>query len=299
VANLQVRVFGKLRLQAGQCCVETFPTRRAEELLAYLLIHQRTRHSREKLVDTLWPDASLSNGRASLSTTLWRLRSVFERLEVPAAEYLQTNRDWVSLAPISALDSDYARFERQVVAADRATDDDQRQQCLRLAIELYRGPFCEGIYAEWCLRERERLERLYLRALGQFMAGLMHQALYEEAVSAGQAILENDPLREEVHRALMRCYWKLDQRAAAAQQFQRCARLLQAELQILPMPETIALYRTIVEERLEALGAGGAGRQEMQVRLAFTNFLDAARQLDAALEAVQVPQQEPSPTAAD
>ena len=82
MANLQVRVFGKLRLQAGQCRVETFPTRRAEELLAYLLIHQRARHSREKLVDTLWPDVPLSNGRASLSTTLWRLRSVFDRLEV-------------------------------------------------------------------------------------------------------------------------------------------------------------------------------------------------------------------------
>jgi DNA-binding SARP family transcriptional activator len=299
VANLQVRVFGKLRLQAGQCRVETFPTRRAEELLAYLLIHQRARHSREKLVDALWPDAPLSNGRASLSTTLWRLRSVFDRLEVPAADYLQTGRDWVSLTPLSALESDYSSFEREVAAAERATDDDQRQQRLRLAIELYRGPFCEGIYAEWCLRERERLDRLYLRALGQFMAGLMRQERYDEAIGAGQAILENDPLREEVHRALMRCYWKLGQRAAAAQQFQRCARLLQAELQVLPMPETIAVYRGIVEERLGELGPDHTGLQEVQVRLAFQNFLDAAQQLDAALESAQIPQEEPSPLATD
>jgi DNA-binding SARP family transcriptional activator len=299
VANLQVRVFGKLRLQAGQCRVETFPTRRAEELLAYLLIHQRDRHSREKLVDTLWPDSPLSNGRASLSTTLWRLRSVFDRLDVPVADYLQTSRDWVSLAPSSALESDYSSFEREVLAAERAIDEEQRQRRLRLAIDLYRGPFCEGIYAEWCLRERERLERLYLRALGQLMAGLMRQERYEEAIGAGKAILDNDPLREEVHRALMRCYWKLDQRAAAAQQFQICARLLQAELQVLPMPETIALYRCIVEERLDALAPAHAGLQEMQLRAAFENFLDAAQQLDAALEAARIPQKEPSPSAAD
>lgn len=299
MANLQVRVFGKLRLQAGQCRVETFPTRRAEELLAYLLIHQRARHSREKLVDTLWPDAPLSNGRASLSTTLWRLRSVFERLDVPAAQYLQTGRDWVSLAPLTTLDSDHARFEREVVAGERATDDDQRQQRLRLAVELYRGPFCEGIYAEWCLRERERLERLYLRAQGQLMAGLMRQERYDEAIGVGEAILDNDPLREEVHRALMRCYWRLDQRSAAAQQFQRCAQLLQAELQILPMPETIALYRGIVEERLAALGAGRAGQQEVDVRLAFEKFLDAARELDEAMDVAQVTQQEPSLSAGD
>ncbi len=299
MANLQVRVFGKLRLQAGQCRVETFPTRRAEELLAYLLIHQRARHSREKLVDTLWPDASLSNGRASLSTTLWRLRSVFERLDVPAAQYLQTGRDWVSLVPLTTLDSDHARFEREVVAGERATDDDLRQRRLRLAVELYRGPFCEGIYAEWCLRERERLERLYLRAQGQLMAGLMRQERYDEAISAGQAILDNDPLREEVHRALMRCYWRLDQPSAAAQQFQRCARLLQAELKILPMPETIALYRGIVEERLQEAGSDLAGSQAIEVRLAFEQFLNAAQRLDQALEASQVPQQEPSLSAGD
>jgi DNA-binding SARP family transcriptional activator len=279
--------------------VETFPTRRAEELLAYLLIHQRDRHSREKLVDTLWPDSPLSNGRASLSTTLWRLRSVFDRLDVPVADYLQTSRDWVSLAPSSALESDYSSFEREVLAAERAIDEEQRQRRLRLAIDLYRGPFCEGIYAEWCLRERERLERLYLRALGQLMAGLMRQERYEEAIGAGKAILDNDPLREEVHRALMRCYWKLDQHAAAAQQFQICARLLQAELQVLPMPETIALYRCIVEERLDALAPAHAGLQEMQLRAAFENFLDAAQQLDAALEAARIPQKEPSPSAAD
>ena len=45
----------------------------------------------------------------------------------------------------------------------------------------------------------------------------------------------------------------MGQRSAAAQQFQRCANLLQAELKILPMPETIALYRAIVEERFTTI----------------------------------------------
>jgi DNA-binding SARP family transcriptional activator len=299
VADLQVRVFGKLRLQSGQCRVETFPTRRAEELLAYLLIHQRARHSREKLVDTLWPDAGISNGRASLSTTLWRLRGVFDRLQVPAADYLQTDRDWISLEPSTALSCDHSDFEQQMRAAERASGDEARQEQFLLAIELYRGSFCEGIYAEWCLRERERLERLYLRAQGQLMAGYMRQARYQEAIDAGKQVLENDPLREEVHRALMRCYWRLGRRTAAAQQFQRCARLLQQELQILPMPETIALYRDIVEERLEELGAAEATPRDLELRAAYDNFLAAAEQLNSALDAAEVTRPEPSLSAAD
>lgn len=299
MADLQVRVFGKLRLQSGQVRVETFPTRRAEELLAYLLIHQRARHSREKLVDTLWPGATLSNGRASLSTTLWRLRSVFDRLQLPPADYLQASRDWISLEPSSALESDHSAFEREVLAAERAVDEADRRRRLRRAVKLYRGPFCEGIYAEWCLRERERLERLYLRALGQLMAEHIGQGRYQEAIVAGQSILDRDPLREEVHRALMRCYWKQGQRAAAARQFQLCANLLQQELQILPMPETITLYRDIVEERLDQLAPGFALPQELELRAAFDNFLNAAEQLNAALDAAETPVPQPSLSATD
>jgi DNA-binding SARP family transcriptional activator len=299
VTELQVRVFGKLQLQVGQCRVDTFPTRRAEELLIYLLIHQKTQHSREKLVDTIWPEAGLSNGRASLSTALWRLRTVFDRLEVSPADYLQTTRDWISLEPASPLKCDFVAFEEQLKAAERTTDERHRQRSYQAAIEHYSGPFCEGIYTDWCLRERERLERLYLRAQGQLMAGFIRQRHYLEAIATGQAILENDPLREEVHRALMRCYWKMGRRAAAARQFQRCARLLQQELQILPMPETIALYGRIVEERQEELGLAAPVPFDLELRTAYSNFLDATEQLNAVLEAAETAQVEPSLFAGD
>jgi DNA-binding SARP family transcriptional activator len=299
VTELQVRVFGKLRMQAGQRRLDTFPTRRAEELLVYLLIHQKARHSREKLVDTLWPDAGLSNGRASLSTALWRLRTVFERLGVSPADYLLTTRDWISLEPASPLECDFVVFEEQVKAAERSADEHERQRTYQAAIKHYRGVFCEGIYAEWCLRERERLERLHLRAQGQLMAGFIRQEHYSKAIATGQAILVNDPLREEVHRALMRCYWKMGRRAAAARQFQRCAKLLQQELQILPMPETIALYGRIVEERMEELGIAEPAPFDLELRAAYSNFLDAAEQLNDALEAAEVRQMEPSLAAGD
>ena len=299
MTELKVRVFGKLRLQAGQCRVDAFPTRRAEALLVYLLIYPKTRHSREKLIDTLWPDASLSNGRASLSTALWRLRTVFDSLGLSAADYLQATRDWISLEPASPLECDFVAFEEHVKAAERSAGEGRAQRYFQAAIELYRGPFCEGIYAEWCLRERERLERLYLRAQGQLMAGFIRQERYSEAIAAGQAILVDDPLREEVHRALMRCYCNMGRRAAAARQFQRCARLLQQELQILPMPETIALYRRIVEERLEELGLAEPTPFDLELQAAYSNFLAAAEQLNAAMKAAETAMVEPSAIAGD
>lgn len=286
MASLQVHVFGKLRLQHGEARVEAFPTRRVEELLGFLIVRPYTRLTREKLIDTLWPDIPLRNGRASLSTALWRLRKVFDRLKLPAGDFLITNRDWIRFEPSDAYILDLAEFNQHIGEAEQFEDSQKREMALRSAIKLYRGSFCEGIYSEWCLIERERLERSYLRAMGQLMDLLMQRQGFEEAARIGQDILLCDPLREEVHRAVMHCYWKLGRRSKAVGQFQLCARALQAELRILPLPETIALYQEIVNERLVELRINGRGSaiSDYGIDKAYESFLKSVEDLNSLLE---------------
>ncbi len=292
---LRVRVFGKLHLQKGETHISTFPTRRVEELLGYLLLHQGVRHPREKLVDTLWPDFPLSNGRASLSTALWRLRKVFTQLNLPADKYVQSSRDWIAFDPPEAIEMDLRSFQSYLAEAERAKEEWSCERAYRAAIALYHGQLCEGVYSEWCLLAREQIERHYLRALGRVMSGHIQRQEFEEAIILGKEILQRDPLREEVHRALMRCYWKMGQRPRAVRQFQQCARLLQAELQILPMPETIHLFKRIVEDRLDHIYIDGRDStpytQELQA--AFHAFLAAAGELDAVLDLVEQNQEAP------
>ncbi len=286
MTGLQVRVFGKLRLKHGDASVDAFPTRRAEELLAFLLINQHTRHMRENLIDTLWPELPLSNGRASLSTALWRLRTVFDRLGFPTNDFLDTTRDWIRFELPESISLDLDLFQRHLAEAERIGDLEIRERALQAGIDLYQGVFCEGIYADWCLIERERLERLYLRALGQLMASLIQRCAYEEAGAIGQQILDRDPLREEVHRAIMVCHWKMGQPVQAVRQFQRCARLLQSELYIRPMPETIDLFRQIVEDRWLDFQADirPATSYEHQLQGAYETFLAAAADLNDLLD---------------
>lgn len=286
MASLQVHVFGKLRLQHGEASVEAFPTRRVEELLGFLIVRPYTRLTREKLIDTLWPDIPLRNGRASLSTALWRLRKVFDRLKLPAGDFLITNRDWIRFEPSDAYILDLAEFNQHIGEAEQFEDSQKREMALRSAIKLYRGSFCEGIYSEWCLIERERLERSYLRAMGQLMDLLMQRQGFEEAARIGRDILLCDPLREEVHRAVMHCYWKLGRRSKAVGQFQLCARALQAELRILPLPETIALYQEIVNERLVELRINGRGSaiSDYGIDKAYEAFLKSVEDLNSLLE---------------
>ncbi len=289
MAALRVRVFGKLHMQNGETSLSTFPTRRVEELFGYLLLNQGAQLPREKLVDTLWPDLEFSNGRANLSTALWRLRGVFNKVGMPADEILKSTRDWISFDPPFSVGLDLAEFKHHLATAESAEDIRSREQAYRAATALYAGHFCEGIYAEWCLLAREQLERQYLHAQGQVMGGLIQLREYEEAIIIGQDILLHDPLREEVHRAVMGCFWNLGQRARAVRQFQRCARLLQTELQILPMQETINLYRQIVEDRFDTLRLDGreSGPYNQELKAAFQTFLMAAEDLDTLLDLVE------------
>jgi predicted ATPase len=57
--------------------------------------------------------------------------------------------------------------------------------------------------------------------------------------------LELDPWREEAHRLLMRVLAVSGQRSAALEQYERCRRVLAAELGVEPAQETTALYERI------------------------------------------------------
>ena len=126
--GLKIQVFGKLRMRYGDGTIEFFPTRRSEELLSYLLLNQAVQLPRERLVEMLWPDQALSNGRASLSTALWRLRSVFNQLGVSADDYLQASRDWVRFLPRESLSLDMSDFEQLLDQAARADQVSDREE---------------------------------------------------------------------------------------------------------------------------------------------------------------------------
>jgi DNA-binding SARP family transcriptional activator len=121
-------------------------------------------------------------------------------------------------------------------------------QQLETMLALYTGDLLEGVYDDWALRERERLRHLYLDGLEHLMLVHKHQQAYKQSVACGQQILEYDPLRESIHRELIRIYWAAGQPTMAVRQYQACKAILSEELNIAPMPETQALHAQIISE---------------------------------------------------
>jgi DNA-binding SARP family transcriptional activator len=123
-------------------------------------------------------------------------------------------------------------------------------------VALYRGEFLEDMAftgEEWCSLRREELEGRFLAALQALGDLRMARKAYAEALEAYRKLLARDPLREEAHRAVMRCLALMGDRNAALRHYQSMAALLYDELGVEPGAETVELYRQL------AAGAEPAG----------------------------------------
>ena len=137
-------------------------------------------------------------------------------------------------------------------------------------IALYKGDLLEGVYDDWAIRAREHERLLYLSSLAYLLQYHHEQQNYKKSLGYGQRILTVDPLREEIHREMMRLYLEIGQRAQAIRQYEDCRTNLLMELGIAPMEETQALYKQIVTE---------TGRNQQCNQLLEGDFQHAVRQL--------------------
>jgi DNA-binding SARP family transcriptional activator len=131
---------------------------------------------------------------------------------------------------------------------------------------------------------------LYLNSLAHLMRTYEHRCDFEKSLACGQRILEEDPLREEIHRAMMRLYLQNGQRALAVRQYQICRDALGDELGISPMEETQALYNQMIpvsdESRTQFKPAPDIMRYQSalkHLRLATRGFDEAQEHLKRAI----------------
>jgi DNA-binding SARP family transcriptional activator len=288
---LQIHLLGTVRLSYDDRPPAGKVTRAVQGLLAYLVLHRDRTHSRETLGDLFWGDQRGDRARGSLSTTLWRLRQVLEPPGVGRGTYLLTsasgevgfNRESDHWLDVAILEGQAQRVLRQPPDVARIPDVGS----LERALDLYSGDLLEAFYDEWALSERERLRVAYLGSLARLMRHHADAAAYEEALACGRQILALDPLREEIHRDMMRLYARSGRRALALQQYASCRETLVRELDIEPMAETRALHARIAQGTDDVAGAPPAAAGSSPLALTVETVAAALRAVDRAREQLQ------------
>jgi DNA-binding SARP family transcriptional activator len=293
---LSIYLFGSVQVvRDDHDPVKLRPT--AKAMLAYLLLNRnqapyRTGHRRELLANQFWGSHDERNARRCLSTTLWRLRRELEPDPVPNGTYLLASPDGgLSFNFSSDHWLDVFAFEEKVrrgTARAVPEMDDADAQMLEDAQKLYMGELLEDCYGDWVFRERERFNLLYLNSLARLMGYYDHHRRYEQSLACAQKILAIDPLREQVHRHIMRLYMKSGQRALAVQQYEMCRAVLEEELHIQPMAETQALRNEIVSTLKPSPAISGpSSAKPGTLQHALQQLGAAIRNLDQAQEQLQ------------
>jgi DNA-binding SARP family transcriptional activator len=183
------------------------------------------RSLRPRLAAQLWPVLDEARARRNLRRELARLR------EAGAEGLLQVEGDWLALH--DDVDIDLARFQAALKGGDSAA-----------ALALWRGPLADGLWLgdapefdRWLEAQRERVRSLWRSAL----AVEAERAPAERALALWQALLADDPLQEQHHRAVMRLHVAAGRREAALAQYEQLRALLREELCLAPVAETEAL----------------------------------------------------------
>lgn len=128
VRTWHIQALGALRVDAGDG-LQPLTREGPQRLLAFLILNRATPVSRERLVDALWPEASISQGRRRLADAVYQLRRVLP----PGA--LKIDGDLLGLR--SDLAVDYWAFEDLTGGS---------LSSLRVAVTIYTGDLLPEIY---------------------------------------------------------------------------------------------------------------------------------------------------------
>jgi DNA-binding SARP family transcriptional activator len=282
---LQVALLGTLRISHDDWVTEVQFTGENQALLAYLVLQRHRIHSREVLADMFWGENNQERARGSFNTALWKLKKALEPKEIPAGTYLKTNHTGgVGFNPQSPYWLDTEVFENEINRILLCHFQDVEETGvldLQKALGLYKGDLVEGVYKDWAFQERERLRAMYLESLIYLLQYYAFHGAYEKAIAYGQQILYLDPLREEIHREIMRLHLVNGQRALAIRQYEKCYAMLATELGIAPMEDTQAMYKQILADCARSYSPV-ISEEQINFNLAMRRLRKADRAIDLA-----------------
>jgi DNA-binding SARP family transcriptional activator len=212
---------------------EVLLPRSSQRLLAFLGVHGRPQ-LRSLVAGTLWADTHDERALASLRSALWRLNGAGHQLVESKGAHLRLAAEIeVDLAQATA-------------HAHRLLDPVPENDLEQLPASLLDAELLPDWYDDWVLVERERFRQIRLHALEAACDCLTARRRFAAAVTAGQAAVSAEPLRETAHRALIRAHLAEGNRNEALRQYRMCRRLLGDAFGVLPVAETTELVADLI-----------------------------------------------------
>jgi two-component SAPR family response regulator len=213
------------------------------ELLKALIAFGGVDVSEERLTDALWPNTDGDLAHKSFETTLGRLRRL-----LGGEAFIRYRARQLTINPLYSWVDSLAL--EQLFDTLGESPGDRVDKLREKAVRLHKGPFLPSDAAlSWTLPCRETLKNRLLRVISKAGRQCEQAGEWESAAEYYAKGIETDRLAEEFYRRLMVCHLNLGNNADAVKTYNRCRRLLRAELGIEPSMETIAVFSSIIQKQ--------------------------------------------------
>jgi adenylate cyclase len=239
VPKLNIRLFETLEVTSPSG--EKLPIIGAKQqaLLGYLAAHLEHPPARATLTNLFWGARFEDQARQSLRQAVSKLRKT---LNQDGQEVLWTDAELVGLNP-DLIEVDLIQFE--TLAQSAVAEDLFQAEALCSTSFLQGLSINEEMFDDWLLAERSRISGLVCNVLSKTADLRVIDGNSSEAIETVQKLISYDPLRELSYRQIMRILAQAGRRTEAIRQFNACAELLKAELDVEPDPETKRLLQEI------------------------------------------------------
>ncbi|MBI3965751.1 MAG: tetratricopeptide repeat protein [Chloroflexi bacterium] len=241
--RLEARLFGTSEVFWNG--VEISPTRwhgpKTRELLLYLL-HRPGWSPSVQAMEALWPEQLPKKQRDSFEQAIVRLRKAL------GPEIVSRSSGRVRLNERVEVITDADTFERLVGEA-RIDPSDAAIPCFEQACSLYRGPYLDDQYGDWCEKRREELARAFLDALRELGRRRAAAGDFIGAAEHFRHLTTRNPDDELAWRERFRCVYHARGAAAAIALWSEYTQILRADLAKVPSQRMREYYSALVAKK--------------------------------------------------
>ena len=223
---VQIEDLGHVEISVGARVIQgTEVRRRVLELLCFLVTRPAMKAQREEVIDGLWPEHDPSAALNSLNQTVYFLRRVFEPQYTDdlSPGYVGQNSDfiWLDAELVSCRSHSSRRLIRDALRSGSPGD-------ALAAAKEYRGRFAlDFVYEDWAAPYRNALHAAYLQLIEASVRRDLDAGHFAHGIQLAQAAVDVEPESEQLQIALVRLYRLAGAHAAAAEQYERYASVLQ------------------------------------------------------------------------
>jgi LuxR family transcriptional regulator, maltose regulon positive regulatory protein len=252
VTDLTVNMLGPvaiLREPSRPLAADAWTTRRARDILCFIVSRRHHRASKDTIIDTFWGETDMDVVEKNFHPTVSHIRKALNSNQPLKQNFLLYRDGDYQLNSEFSYRIDIEEFDRLLSEGENARRARNFEECVRSyeqALGLYRGEFMQGSYELWVEEQRTYYREQYLRLLESLAAVAETAEDWQKAMQLAQLIVREDQFREDIHCLILRAHAAMGNRGAVKEHYEGLKRILESELGVEPSAETRKLYQQLV-----------------------------------------------------